>query len=183
MTNYGEERPYSPISTDFSERNDTTGPVGPVFVDEESSGEAVASAADQDDLDLMPPLPGTESELECNVIDQDQSYNHGLPTDFISSDKPPLPQEDEPDAKRMKLDEHTEVEVKEEQLEPILQEEEDIVEEEDDDLESLADDELEALLDDNILIPKKTPENVVPQCQYVKVSIQESQEYFCKSTK
>ena len=169
MTNYGEERPYSPISTDFSERNDTTGPVDPVFVDEESSGEAVASAADQDDLDLMPPLPGTESELECNVVDQDQLFNPGLPTDFINNDKPPLPQEDEPDAKRMKLDERSEVELKE--IEPNLQEEEDIVEEDDDDLESLADDELEALLDDNILIPKKTPENVVPQCQYVKVSI------------
>ena len=98
--------------------------------------------------------------------------NHGLPTDFIGSDKPPLPQEDEPDAKRMKLDENTEVEVKEEQLDPILQEEGDIVEE-DEDLESLADDELEALLDDNILVPKKTPENVVPQCQYVQVRFPE----------
>ena len=57
---------YSPISADFPEYNDTTGPVDPVFVDEESSGEAVASAADHEDLDEMtglqqgpcPPLPG-----------------------------------------------------------------------------------------------------------------------------
>ena len=77
----------------------------------------------------------------------------------------------------MKLDENTEVEVKEEQLDPILQEEGDIVEE-DEDLESLADDELEALLDDNILVPKKTPENVVPQCQYVKVRFPDAPETF-----
>ena len=59
LTNYGDDGgSFSPINTDFPEHNDTTGPVDPVFVDEESSGEAVASAADHDDLDLVPPLPG-----------------------------------------------------------------------------------------------------------------------------
>ena len=59
LTNYGDDGgSFSPINTDFPEHNDTTGPVDPVFVDEESSGEAVASAADHDDFNLVPPLPG-----------------------------------------------------------------------------------------------------------------------------
>ena len=73
MTNSGDPGSYSPISADFPEYNDTTGPVDPVFVDEESSGEAVASAADHEDLDEMtgfqgpcPPLPGKSNILNAS---------------------------------------------------------------------------------------------------------------------
>jgi len=56
LVNY-EENSYSPIQPD---QEPDSGPVDPVFVDEESSGEAVANAADMDDMETMPPLPPTE---------------------------------------------------------------------------------------------------------------------------
>ena len=46
-----EDNSYSPIQPDQSD----SGPVDPVFVDEESSGEAVASAGKYSDLSIIRP--------------------------------------------------------------------------------------------------------------------------------
>ena len=81
MSNYGDED-YSPI---LGPDPQDTGPVDPVFVDEESSGEAVVHAADQD-LDFMPPLPefsdekppepktepSTDNEMEIATLEENE---------------------------------------------------------------------------------------------------------------
>ena len=58
MSNYGNDD-FSP--EDFPDHpEDSSGPIDPAFVNEESSGEAVALAADQD---FMPPLPEPQDLL------------------------------------------------------------------------------------------------------------------------
>jgi len=75
-TDYEDVNSYSPIHEELNSiQQSNLGPVDPVFVDEESSGEAVASAADQDDVEMMPPLPpndGNDHEIPPPPLPADE---------------------------------------------------------------------------------------------------------------
>ena len=72
----------------------TTGPVDPVFVDEESSGEAAASAADHDDVASMLTLPESVVVSRSNSRDCLKPQQPPLPTEEVEG--PPIPPPDEP---------------------------------------------------------------------------------------
>ena len=79
MSHYGNGDDFSPIlNPDHGPTDSLTGPVDPIFVmnDEESSGEAVAHAADQE---FMPPLP----ELD---------HDHSKPPEPVQPKEEPLDQ-------------------------------------------------------------------------------------------
>lgn len=157
MTNSGDPGSYSPISADFPEYNDTTGPVDPVFVDEESSGEAVASAADHEDLDEMTGL----QQGPCPPLPE------------LVHEKPPLPNEDEPEQKRARLDDSNLTDKPTENNQ--VEDEEyfgEVAEEHDDDYSSYTTDEdlLEELLENELDISKikQKSNTVVPYAERIK---------------
>ena len=92
MSHYGNGDDFSPILNPDHGPSDLSGPVDPIFVmnDEESSGEAVAHAADQEFMPAMPPLPELELDkppepLKEEPLDQMEEVNE--------EEEPPTPLE------------------------------------------------------------------------------------------